>query len=67
VTEPLTKTRLPALVPPASELPQRAAGLRAEVRRFLADELAAGAWHPRPDVWLSGWDERFSRELARRG
>jgi acyl-CoA dehydrogenase len=67
VTEPLTKTRLPALVPPASELPPRVAELRAEVRRFLADELAAGAWHPRPDVWLSGWDERFSRELGRRG
>jgi acyl-CoA dehydrogenase len=67
VSQPLTKTRLPALVPPASELPPSAAELRADVRRFLADELAAGAWRPRPDVWLSGWDERFSRELARRG
>ncbi len=43
------------------------AALRAEVREFLAAERAAGAWTPRPDVWLSGWDERFSRELGRRG
>ncbi len=58
---------LPALVPPPTELPPRAATLRASVREFLAEELATGAWTPRADVWLSGWDERFSRELARRG
>jgi acyl-CoA dehydrogenase len=60
-------TRLPTLVPPPTELPPRAAALRADVRSFLAEERAAGAWHPRADVWLSGWDERFSTELARRG
>ena len=59
--------RLPALVPPPAELPPRAAHLRAEVREFLAAERAAGAWSPRVDVWLSGWDERFTKELARRG
>jgi acyl-CoA dehydrogenase len=59
--------RLPELVPPATELPPRVAVLRAAVRAFLAAERAAGAWTPRPDVWLSGWDERFSRELGRRG
>jgi alkylation response protein AidB-like acyl-CoA dehydrogenase len=58
---------LPALVPPPTELPPRAAALRASVREFLAQELASGAWTPRADVWLSGWDERFSKELARRG
>ena len=60
-------TRLPTLVPPPTELPPRAAALRADVRAFLAEERAAGAWQPRADVWLSGWDERFSKELARRG
>ena len=47
--------------------PPRVAALRAEVRAFLAAERAAGAWTPRADVWLSGWDERFSAELGRRG
>jgi acyl-CoA dehydrogenase len=60
-------TRLPELVPPPAELPARVAALRAEVRAFLAAERAAGSWTPRADVWLSGWDERFSAELGRRG
>jgi acyl-CoA dehydrogenase len=55
------------LVPPPVELPARAAELRARVRAFLAEERAADRWRPRADVWLSGWDERFSRELGRRG
>jgi alkylation response protein AidB-like acyl-CoA dehydrogenase len=59
--------RLPELVPPPAELPARVAALRAEVRAFLAAERAAGSWTPRADVWLSGWDERFSAELGRRG
>ncbi|WP_345412618.1 acyl-CoA dehydrogenase family protein [Pseudonocardia xishanensis] len=59
--------RLPDLVPPPVELPERVAALRAEVRAFLAEERAAGLWRPRADTWLSGWDERFSRELAARG
>jgi hypothetical protein len=65
VTE--TMARLPVLVPPPTDLPPRAAALRAEVRAFLAQEQAAGAWTPRADVWLSGWDERFTKELGRRG
>jgi len=59
--------RLPALVPPPTELPPRAAALRAEVRAFLAEQRAAGAWTPRADVWLSGWDEGFTKELGARG
>jgi acyl-CoA dehydrogenase len=59
--------RLPELIPPPVELPERVAGLRAAVREFLAEEQAAGRWTPRPDVWLSGWDERFTAELGRRG
>lgn len=41
--------------------------LRREVRTFLADELAAGAFVPRCDSWLNGWDAEFSRRLAGRG
>jgi len=59
--------RLPELVPPPTDLPPRVAALRAQVRAFLAEERAAGRWTPRADVWLSGWDERFSAELGRRG
>lgn len=62
-----TLSRLPALVPPPTVLPPRAAALRAEVRAFLEEERAAGLWSPRADVWLSGWDERFTKELGRRG
>lgn len=55
------------ILPPPLVLPPAAAALRREVRAFIAEELAAGAWEPRVDTWLSGWDERFSKELGRRG
>jgi alkylation response protein AidB-like acyl-CoA dehydrogenase len=42
-------------------------GLRAEVRRFLAEARAAGRFEPRCDAWLSGHDPAFSLELGRRG
>lgn len=41
--------------------------LRAEVREFLAERRECGAFTPTVDCWLGGWDEEFSRELARRG
>jgi alkylation response protein AidB-like acyl-CoA dehydrogenase len=41
--------------------------VRAEVRAFLAEEVAAGAFEPRCDSWLSGHDSAFSRRLAERG
>lgn len=41
--------------------------LRAEVREFLADALASGAFEPSCDAWLAGHDPAFSRELGRRG
>ena len=41
--------------------------LRAEVRAFLAEARAAGAFIPRCDSWISGHDPEFSRELGRRG
>ena len=51
----------------ASELPEAAAGLRQEVRGFLAEELAAGTFTPRCDAWLSAPDRAFSRRLGERG
>jgi acyl-CoA dehydrogenase len=60
-------TTLPTLVPPPVELPPGAGDLRRRVRAFVAEEVDRGAWVPRADAWLSGWDERFSRELGRRG
>lgn len=41
--------------------------LRTEVRRFLAEELAAGAFVPRNDSWMSAPDPAFSRRLGARG
>jgi acyl-CoA dehydrogenase len=60
----MTLTRL---VPPATALPAELGALRAEVREFVAGELAAGRFVPQCDSWLSGWDEPFSRLLADRG
>jgi alkylation response protein AidB-like acyl-CoA dehydrogenase len=62
-----TLSTVPELVPPPVVLPEPVAELRAEVRAFLAAERTAEAWRPRVDTWLAGWDERFSKELARRG
>jgi alkylation response protein AidB-like acyl-CoA dehydrogenase len=56
---------VPALVPPPVRPGPEAARLRAEVREFLAKER--GAFEPRCDSWLSGWDEGFSRRLGARG
>ena len=52
---------------PSPTLPPEAEELRAEVREFLAKARAEGRFTPRCDVWLSGWDEPFSRELGARG
>ncbi|ASL15563.1 acyl-CoA dehydrogenase family protein [Mycobacterium intracellulare] len=58
---------LPRLVPPASVDAAATEELRNEVRDFLADELAAGAFTPSVDAWLTGWDETFTAALAARG
>jgi acyl-CoA dehydrogenase len=55
------------LVPPLVTLSSHSEALRDEVRSFLAKERAAGAFVPRVDSWISGWDEQFSRRLADRG
>ena len=59
--------RLPRLVPPATVNSRTMRALRTEVRRFLADQLAAGAFLPSVDAWLCGWDEDFTAALAQRG
>ncbi len=41
--------------------------VRAEVRAFLAEELAAGSFSTHVDTWLSGVDPAFSRKLGERG
>jgi alkylation response protein AidB-like acyl-CoA dehydrogenase len=41
--------------------------VRAEVREFLAAELAAGTFQTHVDTWLSGVDPEFSRKLGARG
>lgn len=41
--------------------------LRTEVREFLSAAHAEGRFVPHCDVWLSGWDEGFSRALGDRG
>jgi alkylation response protein AidB-like acyl-CoA dehydrogenase len=54
-----------ALAPaPRSEAAER---VRAEVREFLAAELAAGSFETHVDTWLSGVDPAFSRKLGERG
>lgn len=58
---------LPRLVPPAGVDAAATEELRNEVRDFLADQLAAGAFTPSVDAWLTGWDENFTAALAARG
>ncbi|APE18969.1 acyl-CoA dehydrogenase family protein [Mycolicibacterium pallens] len=57
---------MPRLVPPVSNDASSHA-LRMEVRAFLAQQLAAGAFRPSIDSWLCGWDEGFTSALAERG
>jgi alkylation response protein AidB-like acyl-CoA dehydrogenase len=57
----------PRLVPPATVDPTQTRALRDEVRAFLAEQLAAGAFTPSVDAWLCGWDETFTAALAERG
>jgi alkylation response protein AidB-like acyl-CoA dehydrogenase len=46
---------------------QAAEEVRAQVREFLAEELAAGTFTTHVDTWLSGVDPEFSRKLGERG
>ena len=54
------------LAPPLVTLDPASEDLRHDVRDFLDAERAAGAFVPRVDSWISGWDEEFSRKLGAR-
>ncbi|NVN51528.1 acyl-CoA dehydrogenase family protein [Mycolicibacterium hippocampi] len=58
---------LDRLVPRSAVDPSATAELRNEVRQFLAEQRAAGAYTPTVDAWLSAWDEDFTASLAARG
>ena len=51
---------------PPAELPPETEALRREVRDFVAAELAAGAFRPRVDSWLTT-SRDFSNKLGKRG
>lgn len=55
------------LAPPTTLATPAMDTLRAEVRAFLAEEIAAGRLTPWIDTWLTRWDEDFTRRLADRG
>jgi alkylation response protein AidB-like acyl-CoA dehydrogenase len=52
---------------PPARLPEGVEDLRAEVRAFLSEELATGAFEPRCDGWFNGYSPEFSRKLGERG
>ncbi|MET8354229.1 MULTISPECIES: acyl-CoA dehydrogenase family protein [unclassified Micromonospora] len=56
-----------ALTLPPAVLPKSAEALRAEVREFLTEQRASGAFVPGVDTWLSSFDAEFSRRLGERG
>jgi alkylation response protein AidB-like acyl-CoA dehydrogenase len=56
----------PLILAPAPRS-EAAEQVRAEVREFLAAELAAGTFETHVDTWLSGVDPAFSRKLGERG
>lgn len=56
-----------SFAPPFTGPTEKMTSLRAEVRSFLAEEIAAGRLAPSVDTWLTRWDEGFTRRLAARG
>ena len=49
------------------ELPPETEALRAEVRAFLAEEIAAGSCDPLESGSVAGFDRNFSRKVGARG
>ncbi|HET9820634.1 MAG TPA: acyl-CoA dehydrogenase family protein [Burkholderiaceae bacterium] len=45
----------------------RTAALRAQVRQFIAEEIASGGFEPQCNSWTEGLDGAFSRKLGQRG
>jgi alkylation response protein AidB-like acyl-CoA dehydrogenase len=52
---------------PTAELPAHAAGLRAEIQVFLAEQRRTGGYVPDVNTWMGGLDPSFSAALGRRG
>lgn len=52
---------------PVDGAPDGVGRLREEVREFLQAECRIGAFEPRCDAWLGGFDPAFSRKLGQRG
>jgi len=46
---------------------EQLAALRAEVREFVAEQLAEGGFEPAVDSWMAGFSREFAREVGRRG
>ena len=55
------------LMPPVVVESPELADLRAQVRAFLKDQLAARTFTPGVDTWLTRWDRPFTKALAERG
>jgi alkylation response protein AidB-like acyl-CoA dehydrogenase len=55
------------LIPPVVTEGPALTALRLEVRAFLDEQIAAGAFVPHVDTWLTRWDREFTSELGRRG
>lgn len=55
------------LVPQAGAPDPALAELRAEVRAFLKQQIAAGVFTPGIDTWLTEWNTDFTRSLAAQG
>ncbi|WP_067903013.1 acyl-CoA dehydrogenase family protein [Nocardia vaccinii] len=55
------------LIPPPAANTHALVALRAQVRAFVQQQVAEGAFTPDVDSWLTGWDPSFSRALASRG
>lgn len=54
-------------MPPIPEPQESLIRLRLEVRRFLAEQRAAGAFESTVDCWMTGVDLDFTRALVERG
>ena len=59
----MARTLIPPVVTEGPVLTE----LRLEVRAFLDEQIAAGAFVPHVDTWLTRWDREFTSELGRRG
>ncbi|MGX6509254.1 acyl-CoA dehydrogenase family protein [Rhodococcus sp. SJ-2] len=55
------------LVPQAGAPDPALAELRAQVRVFLREQIAAGVFTPGIDTWLTQWNVEFTRALAAKG